>query len=455
MRLEVELSGPQMEMYQMAERRIRYPLFLAGYSAGKSHILVHNVVRDVLSFEGCKVAVYAPTHDLLSLNLVPRVEAWLDVLGLAHDYNASKHIMQVSGGMIIFRSMDNPKRIVAYEVYRSHVDEADLMHTPARGWEAWDRVLGRNRQKHPDKKQHFGMVSAYSTPEGHAFTYQRWQKKKTQNYVYVQATTESNKHNPQDYIDGLKESYTPEQQKAYLYGEWTNLYSGNVYPYYNRSRCRTARVIMPGDKLMIGADFNYGGSCCATYVPLMLSDVMQRDESVLEAEKKKVEADPWLSWDKYERQAHTVQVGLQLVDEFATTDTEEMKDEVLSRYKGHKVIMYPDATGVKNTTNASASDIAILGGAGLPIAAHSTNPRIKDRVNAVNRMLHSGLMLVNDETAPESAAALEEHAYQQRLGVPEKHHKPASIDDRNDATGYPVAYMYPIKDNVSLTSVEF
>ena len=267
MDIEVELSHQQHEMFNMAQNRVFAPLFVAGYASGKSFILVHNAVRDVLSFPGCRIGVYAPTHDLLALNLIPAIEALLDERGIKHTHNKSNHILHLSGNrQIIFRSMDNPSRIVAYEVYRSHVDEADLMNTARKGEEAWNRIIARNRQRHPDKSQHFNMVSAYSTPESFKFTYQRWKKNPGEGYKYVVAPTRSNWNLDESFIKNLEDSYTPQQCKAYLEGIWTNIFTGSVYSYYDSDKHDTPRVVKPGDRLHIGQDFNFGGSCGAVYI---------------------------------------------------------------------------------------------------------------------------------------------------------------------------------------------
>ncbi len=235
MDVQLEMSHQQHEMVAMESHRVPFPLFVAGYGAGKSFVLVFNAIRDVMLFRGCKVGIYAPTHDLLSLNLVPAIEQHLDDRGIKHNMNHSKHIMRLPGDrQLIFRSMDNPNRIVAYEVYRSHVDEADLMVTLKKGKEAWDRIIARNRQKHPDLDSHFNMVSAYSTPESYKFTYQRWKKEPGEGYKYVVAPTRSNWTLPDSFIANLEDTYTPAQCKAYLEGIWTNIFTGSVYSYYDR-----------------------------------------------------------------------------------------------------------------------------------------------------------------------------------------------------------------------------
>jgi hypothetical protein len=422
MDISVEMSHQQNEMYQMAGNKIFAPLFVAGYGSGKSFVLVHNVVRDVLLFNGCKIGVYAPTHDLLSLNLVPAIEELLDARGIKHTHNKSKHIMHLAGDrQIIFRSMDNPSRIVAYEVYRSHVDEADLMTTAKKGDEAWNRIIARNRQKHmaaPNKKHpdHFNMVSAYSTPESYKFTYQRWKKNPGEGYKYVVAPTRSNWNLDASFIDNLNDTYTPQQQKAYLEGIWTNISTGSVYSYYDRDKHDTKRIIKPGDMLHIGQDFNYGGSCGAVYV--------NENDS------------------------------LYMVDEFAAQDTEQIVETARDRYDGHHCIFYPDATGNKNSTNASASDITMLKTGGFRVRAKSINPRITDRINAVQRLLYNNRFFINKGKCPKSAEAMEEHAFSETTGLPEKFTTPASVDDRNDGAGYCPAFLYPIKKN-KLSQTQF
>jgi hypothetical protein len=47
---------------------------------------------------------------------------------------------------------------------------------------------------------------------------------------------------------------------------------------------------------------------------------------------------------------------------------------------------------------------------------------------------------------------MEEHAFSETTGLPEKSAKPASIDDRNDAAGYCPAFLYPIRERGGLNT---
>jgi len=408
-----ELSYQQNEMRLMAERKVFAPLFLAGYGAGKSFVLVDNAIRDVLLFQGCKVGVYAPTHDLLSLNLIPAIQEDLNNRGIKSSHNKSNHILHLSGDrQIIFRSMDNPSRIVSYEVYRSHVDEADLMINAKKGDEAWNRIIARNRQRHPISNEHFNMVSAYSTPESFKFTYQRWKKNPGEGYKHIVAPTRSNWNLDDSFIKNLEDTYTPQQCRAYLEGIWTNIFTGSVYSYYDRDKHNTDRTIKKGDILHIGQDFNYGGSCGAVYV--------NENDS------------------------------LYMVDEYSAQDTEQIVEIVKERYSDHQVIFYPDATGASGSTNASMSDISMLKTAGYQIRAKKTNPRIADRINSVQRLLYNNRFFINGSMCPESSTSMEEHAFSDATGLPEKFTGPATIDDRMDCAGYCSAFIYPIKKSTAV-----
>ncbi len=454
--VDKELTHPQGEMYLMARNGVPFPLFVGGYGCGKSEILVTNVVRDVMLFPGCKVGCYAPTHDLLGLNLVPRLELELDNLGISYTMNNSKHIMNLEGDRkVYFRSMDNPARIVAYEVYRSHVDEADLMATAKKGEEGWNRIIARNRQirvKRNGKKskKHFNMVSAYTTPEGFKFTYKRWKKEPGTGYKYVTAPTSSNWNLDESFIKNLLDTYTPEQCKAYLQGLWCNIFSGTVYSYFDRDTHHTDRVLKPGEPIYVSCDFNYGGSCAAIYVPKLICDV--EGVNLLKYQKKHIVKGQMSMPSRTELYRLQQPVGLNLIDEFAVMDTEQMVNKLQGDYAGRAITMFPDATGNKNATNASSSDIAMLKQADFQIKAHSINPRIVDRINAVQRLLYNNLFSVNTIACPKSTEALEEHAYSEVTGLPDKIAGPATVDDRNDATGYCPAYLHPIKKLTTTTT---
>lgn len=239
--------------------------FVAGFGSGKSEIMHYIAVTTITKFKWCNVAVYAPTYDLLKLNNIPRLGQLLDAYGLKWTFNKQDFIFTIEGhGSIICRSMDNPARIIAYEVFASFIDELDTM-PKKRAEDAWNKIIARNRQQptlgtiipkgtkvlmgEEDDVEEielpyavrytetFDLVNkcgVFTTPEGFAFTYQKWQKEDNEGYQLVRAATETNPHLTKAYVANLRASYPPQLIEAYLNGEFVNLTGGAVYHCFDR-----------------------------------------------------------------------------------------------------------------------------------------------------------------------------------------------------------------------------
>jgi len=235
--------------------------FVAGFGSGKSEIMHYIAVMTVVKFPWANVALYAPTYDLIKLNNQPRIAELLDHFGLSWTFNKQDFIFYIKGhGKIICRSMDNPARIIAYEVFASFVDELDTM-PQSRAEEAWNKIISRNRQQPPlgtvipkDIMADFenesaplpadtiyngtftipNKVGVFTTPEGYKFTYKKWEKEDNEGYLLVRAATESNPYLPKSYIANLRASYPPQLIEAYLNGEFVNLTGGACYHCFSR-----------------------------------------------------------------------------------------------------------------------------------------------------------------------------------------------------------------------------
>jgi len=237
--------------------------FVAGFGSGKSEIMHYIAVMIIVKFPWANVALYAPTYDLIKLNNQPRIAELLDHFGLEWTFNKQDFIFYIKGhGKIICRSMDNPSRIIAYEVFASLVDELDTM-PQTRAEEAWHKIISRNRQQPPlgsiipkdslvqfieteefaqlpADTMHTGLfdipnkVGVFTTPEGFKFTYKKWEKEENEGYFLVRAATESNPHLTKAYIANLRASYPPQLIEAYLNGEFVNLTGGACYHCFDR-----------------------------------------------------------------------------------------------------------------------------------------------------------------------------------------------------------------------------
>jgi hypothetical protein len=430
--LEIALTVPQTEFF-VGEGKFK--LFCGGFGSGKTEVLILNTLMDLEHFPGANIAVYSPTYDLLRLSLMPRIEEYLIVMGMKFSYNKSEYIFRVHGyGKIIMRSLDRPERIIAYEVFRSHIDELDTL-PQKKAEEAWNKIIARNRQKMPildedGEIQYFenhdgnqemvreqNKVSAYTTPEGFRFCYKRWELNTTPDYRVYRAPTYSNPHVGSEYVDALRASYTKELVEAYIEGKFVNLTAGKVYKSYDRKASGSKEIVEGNETLRVGMDFNVQRGCAVIYVP---------------------REDGWHAVDE-------------IIDSFDTPETIQILQE---RYPKNQIMVYPDATGQnRKSVNATETDMSLLRTAGFLIRKNETNPLVKDRIMSVNAKFCNGKgergLFVNASMCPNLVAGLEQQVYDKN-GQPEKGE--GKWDDVNDAFGYPIAYEFSITKPVATTT---
>jgi hypothetical protein len=403
MSFEVVLTGPQDD-FVFAEEQ--FPALVAGFGAGKSHAAIWRALRLKFAYRQQNVAYYLPTYDLVTRMAIPRFDEILSSIKTIYKINKNDAVIEIENcGSIILRTMDNPARIVAYEVADSICDELDTLPTE-KARDVWNKVIARNRQKKPDGS--LNTVGVATTPEGFRFVYERWKKSPAPGYRLIKATTMSNKANlPPGYIDSLRASYPANLLSAYLDGEFVNLTAGSVYPEFDRAMNACDSVIQTSEPLHIGMDFNVGRMAAVVFV-------------------------------LREGNPHAVDEMTGLLD------TPAMIATIKARYAGHAIFVYPDSSGGgRRSINASESDIALLRQARFSVLAPPSNPPVKDRVLAMNQMIHSEgnrRMRVNMDRCPSFVEGLEKQAYDKN-GEPDKS---SGFDHVNDAAGYFMHYKFPI-----------
>lgn len=400
MLIDLPLTEPQEEFVFCTDS---FPAIIGGLGSGKTQAGVSRLIIRMLQCRGLNMAYYMPTYDLLRLRAMPEFEASFERLGVKTTLNKSEYSISVHGyGKIIFRSYDNPNRIVAYEVADSIVDELDTLKKED-AEKVWRKITERNRQRSPLGNT----IGCVTTPDAgiQGFVYAKWKKNPATGYTLIKAPTYSNPYLEDDYIPNIRANYDPLLADMYIEGEFVSLNDKKVYHFFERKRHHVDRVIQPGERLHIGLDFNVGG-CCATVW-------------VIDGTKPIA------------------------VDEFVSHDTQDFINN-LTRYKGNHIIVYPDASGKSERTNASASDIQMIKQAGFWVDAPESNPYVRDRINAFNALLAHDRIAINCKKCPELATALETQGYTDK-GEPEKFKEHPAIDDWNDCAGYFIHQRFPIR----------
>lgn len=378
-----------------------FPAFVGGFGSGKTAAAIARAMALKAQYKETDIAYYLPSYQLVEDIAFRRFPELCERKGWAYRINKqSKHIEFPNAGRIIFRTMDNPALIVGYEVAHSILDELDTLPTE-KASEVWNKVIARNRQKCAIPNT----VAVATTPEGFRFVYERWVKNKADGYVLFRARTLDNAANlPPEYIKNLQNTYPTNLLSAYLDGEFVNLTAGSVYPDFDRKLNATFEQISSHEPLHIGMDFNVTNMSAIVHV---------------------------LRHDK----PHAV------MEYTGVFDTPAMAGLLKSRYEGHKIYVYPDASGnSRKSVNAQESDLSILRQHGFTVMVNPSNPPVKDRVNAMNRMIGAREYLVHPDNCPQLVESLEKQSYDKN-GEPDKS---SGFDHVLDAAGYMVAYRYPI-----------
>lgn len=392
----------------------KFRAFIGGFGSSKTFTGCMAMCQHFWEHPGVNQGYFSPTYPQIRDIFYPTIEEVAFHFGLTVEIKQGNHeVSFYSGrqyrGMTICRSMDKPANIIGFKIGHALIDELDTLPIN-KAEEAWQKIIARMRYNQTGVKNG---IDVASTPEGFRFCHKKFVQLPQEspdllkNYGLVQASTyENEKHLPADYIPSLKESYPAELVEAYILGQFTNLTSGTVFRQYNRERCNSTERIIEKEPLFIGQDFN-----------------VQKMASAIFVQRK----------DGY----HAV---AELKDLFDTPDVVKIIKERWAD-KGHRIIIYPDASGgSRKSVDASKSDISLLTQAGFAVRNNPRNPAIKDRILATNKAFEVGKVKVNAKECPTIARCLEQQSYDDN-GEPDKK---TGFDHMNEAVGYFAAYEFPI-----------
>ena len=178
--------------------------------------------------------------------------------------------------------------------------------------------------------------------------------------------------------------------------------------------------------------------------------------------------------DKYNRDSLVLHIGLDfnvdpmcavvsvienqkviVIDEIQiySSNTNEMCEEINNRYKGKKIVVYPDPSARQRKTSAGGlTDLAILKNFGFEVKCRNTAPLVRDRINSVNAKLKNvagknNLYILN--SCKNVIKSIERQIYKEGTHIPDKD---SGFDHMNDALGYLIEFNFPIKRNFNPTA---
>ena len=187
-------------------------------------------------------------------------------------------------------------------------------------------------------------------------------------------------------------------------------YSGQIYYNFDRQENVIDEYVTTTNSIHIGIDFNIDP------VSAVISEVKQDN--------------------------------LYVYDEIViySSNTDELVEEINNRYSGKHIFVYPDPASKQRKTSAGGrTDLSILKNAGYNVRVRNAHPLIRDRINAVNTKLKNAkglrtLFIANN--CKNVIKSIERQIYKEGTSLPDKEN---NYDHMNDALGYLVEFLYPIK----------
>lgn len=341
---------------------------VAGFGSGKTFCflrktLLNHLFKKRSNDNTSNGWIIYPTLDLANELFVEPFKELLESVNIAYDWNVQKNRFKTKYGYIRIYTLEQPDRMVGANLTYAGIDEFDTikMH---KALQCFRKIIGRLRGcENPQ-------LYIVTTPEGYKATYHIFVENKKEGQRLIQAKTTDNPYLPQNYIDSLRQQYDERLLKAYLNGEFVNLTSGQVYYSFERGKhiLKQEEVYQANYSVAICFDFNV-----YPYSVIWGQKLNSQNVRIL---------GEWVS------KSHS--------------NTYEACDEVMKRLPNDiNVIVYGDASGRSGAANSNLTNYQIINNKftnyfkSVQYKVPSSNPSVRDRVNAVNSVLHKDYIRIN------------------------------------------------------------
>ena len=382
---------------------------IAGFGSGKTHVFLHKTFcNHILKKNNKGVSngwIVYPTYDLADdLFVQPFIEL-LENKGITYTYNIAKHRFTTAYGKIKLYQLQKPQRIIGAELTYIGFDEFDV-ESYKNCDVAFKKAIGRMRGAEDCE------IYIVSTPEGYHYCHKIFVEDAGDDRFLVHGKTTDNKYLPDSYIALMQNTYDDKLLQAYMEGQFTNLQQGATYYAFDRDKhigeCRYNRSL----PIRIGMDWNVDPLCAVIF------------------------------------QQHREKPNICIIKEIALHHagegdllTQRMCDTIRDMYPNNRYIAYPDATGSARNSSAQYSDIGIVRKNGFKVNVAHINPRVVNRVNAVNKQFADNNILI-DKSCKMLIGDLEKVTNKEGTREIDKSNK--KLTHMSDAFGYAINWEYPV-----------
>ena len=393
------LSKAQKEVFT-SEARFR--VLITGRRFGKTFLALNELAK-FSRYPKKKVWYIAPTFRMCKdIMLDPLVEKMTKHKWISKVNYSDLTITLKNKSLIQLRSSDNFNSLRGVGLDFICIDEFSDVDE-----RAWFEVL---RPTLSDKSRE-GSALFLGTPRGFGnWSYNLYTRQDNdKNWQSFQFTTLDGGQVSQSEIDQAKNDLDDRTFRQEYMASFEK-YSGQIYYNFDREQNVIEQYAPTTNSIHIGIDFNIDP------VSAVISEVKQDD--------------------------------LYVYDEIViySSNTDELVEEINNRYSGKHIFVYPDPASKQRKTSAGGrTDLSILKNAGYNVRVRNAHPLIRDRINAVNTKLKNAkgvrtLFIANN--CKNVIKSIERQIYKEGTSLPDKEN---NYDHMNDALGYLVEFLYPIK----------
>jgi hypothetical protein len=395
----VPLSKAQKEVFT-SEARFR--VLITGRRFGKTFLALNELAK-FSRYPKKKVWYIAPTFRMCKdIMLDPLVEKMTKHKWISKVNYSDLTITLKNKSLIQLRSSDNFNSLRGVGLDFICIDEFSDVDE-----RAWFEVL---RPTLSDKSRE-GSALFLGTPRGFGnWSFNLYKRQDNdKNWKSFQFTTLDGGQVSQSEIDQAKNDLDDRTFRQEYMASFEK-YSGQIYYNFDREQNIIEKYTPTTNSIHIGIDFNIDP------VSAVISEVQQDD--------------------------------LYVYDEIViySSNTDELVEEINNRYSGKNIFVYPDPASKQRKTSAGGrTDLSILKNAGYNVRVRNAHPLIRDRINAVNTKLKNAkgvrtLFIANN--CKNVIKSIERQIYKEGTSLPDKEN---NYDHMNDALGYLVEFLYPIK----------
>jgi hypothetical protein len=351
----------------------RFKGFSGPVGSGKTEALCQEALRLAYVNGPLLGLIGAPTYRMLADVTRMKFLEFLERNEIPHTFHKSDNSLYLDecGAKIIFRSLDQPTRLVGTTLAWFALDE--LTYSKEDSWRRLEARLREPRAVEP-------VGCAVWTPKGFDWVWKRFiGPEKVAGYGAIFAKPRENHHLPPEFYDSLKASYDERFYAQEVEGKYLAVFAGQAYYTFDRDESVKPLPFDRRAPLLWSLDFNIDPACS---VIGQLVDVTTREEALRGIRREHFHVLDELSLPDTRTVEH-VERFLKVID--------PLYDEGLGAIR-----VYGDASGDARKSSSLKTDWQqvkdlLRSNARVPVTYHvpSANPPVRGRIATVAAMLRN------------------------------------------------------------------